>query len=858
MNANTHECDHERIEAFLDSDRFGLEDNELTEHLCSCAHCRSYLESRAADTGTWTNAANMLRTTEFDNATTVEFSAAFPGPPKVEQTTLIRQVLKTLAPTDDPHRLGRIGEYEVTGVVGAGGMGVVLKAVDPSLDRVVAIKVMSPYLAHQGNARKRFEREAKAAAAVLHPNVIPIHSVYGGDPVPYLVMAYIRGGSLQKRLDHEGSLQTLDILRIGSQVAAGLAAAHEQGLIHRDIKPENILLEEGVERVTITDFGLARTVDDSSVTQAGVISGTPRYMSPEQARGDSLDQQSDLFSLGSVLYTLCTGRPPFRADTSIGVMRRITDETPTPIREINPDIPYWLEHIVNKLMAKDKADRFASANEVHKLLEACLNHVQQPTQTDLPASLRERQGPTKPRRGILPFLTSTHGVLTMIGLLTAGILTFTASILIGPANNTNTDPPDTKVVEKDISVALDPLQGDWKTFIVVEDGEFQRSGGTIRIHGNTLGSLDENGNLGESLPFEIDNSTDPKQIDLIEYKQDGSEERSLGIYQIKGDTLQFCFIEQVGANADEKNAVKRPTSFESPKGSKITLMELRKEPAKTAVEQIQGNWDTVAVTLNGQPQPAEKIASIGKQVHFKGNAVFFIDEKGDVIDGFSCEIDSTTDPKQIDLVDDKQNSAHTFLGIYEIKEDTLKLCFVEQIGAKAFEQEPVQRPTTFEAPRGSNFILLELRRQPAGEVATPDELKPVQGMWRVTRSVKNDRAIAGNDKAFLSITGNEFTFIELEDGVTVEKPIRLMAKIDSKQSPTAIDLYDPDGTLRMIGIFEAQDNNMKLCFVQNDGEYTRPAGFVPPVGQGARLIELKREGDVKHLVEDDPFEEPER
>jgi serine/threonine protein kinase len=148
--------------------------------------------------------------------------------------------------------LGRIGGYEVTGVVGAGGMGVVLKAHDRSLDRIVAIKVMSPHLASSGSARRRFAREAKAAAAVLHPNVIAIHSVASEDANPFLVMPYVRGASLQKRIDSQGPLPLRDTLRIGAQIAAGLAAAHEQGLVHRDIKPANILLEEGVERVTIT------------------------------------------------------------------------------------------------------------------------------------------------------------------------------------------------------------------------------------------------------------------------------------------------------------------------------------------------------------------------------------------------------------------------------------------------------------------------------------------------------------------------------------------------------------------------------------------------------------------------------
>ncbi len=387
MNAHTSGCDHQRIDDFLNSDHVGLDDSQLVDHLDSCAACRQYMERQAAEPERWSKAAEILQPGEFDHAGSAEYSAATIGYQRVAQPVAIQNVLDSLSPSDDPHRLGRLEGYEVSGVVGAGGMGVVLKAVDPSLDRVVAIKVMAPHLANNATARKRFSREAKAVAAVLHPNVIPIHCVSSDGAIPYLVMAYIRGGSLQKRLEREGPVPTVGVLRIGAQIAAGLAAAHEQGLVHRDIKPENILLEEGVERVTLTDFGLARAVDDASVTQDGTIAGTPQYMSPEQARGESVDQKSDLFSLGSVLYALCTGRPPFRADSSYGVMRRITDEEPRPIRELNPDIPEWLCRIIARLMSKQSDDRFASAREVAELLEECLAHVQQPTAVPLPASL---------------------------------------------------------------------------------------------------------------------------------------------------------------------------------------------------------------------------------------------------------------------------------------------------------------------------------------------------------------------------------------------------------------------------------------------------------------------------------------
>ncbi|MEM9589693.1 MAG: serine/threonine-protein kinase, partial [Planctomycetota bacterium] len=284
--------------------------------------------------------------------------------------------------------IGRIGGYEISGVVGVGGMGAVLKGFDKSLRRVVAIKVMAPHLAGSGSARTRFQREARAAAAITHDNVIDTYGVAEANGLPYLVMPFARGPSLQKRIDESGPLAAIEVVRIGRQIASGLAAAHEQGLVHRDIKPANILLNEGIERLWITDFGVARAIDDASMTQTGVIAGTPQYMSPEQARGESVDHRSDLFSMGSVLYTACTGRPPFRAESAYGILRRITDSDPRPIREINPNIAAWLCGIIGRLMAKHPGDRFQDANEVAGLMEGCLAHLQQPTHAELPPSVK--------------------------------------------------------------------------------------------------------------------------------------------------------------------------------------------------------------------------------------------------------------------------------------------------------------------------------------------------------------------------------------------------------------------------------------------------------------------------------------
>ncbi|MCA9178347.1 MAG: serine/threonine protein kinase [Planctomycetales bacterium] len=293
-----------------------------------------------------------------------------------------------LSPPTHPEMLGRIGRYEVERLIGSGGMGVVFKAFDTELNRPVAVKALAPHLAGSGAARNRFAREARAAAAVVHDHVVAIHNVESEGASPFLVMPYVAGESLQQRIDREGSLELCEILRIVKQTAAGLAAAHAQGLVHRDVKPSNILLEQGVERALLTDFGLARASDDASLTHTGYHPGTPQYMSPEQARGEAVDARSDLFSLGSVVYALCTGRPPFRAETSYGILRRITDNQPRPIREVNAAIPDWLEAIVEKLLAKNPAERFQSAEELAELLEQCLAHVQQPTSVGLPAECK--------------------------------------------------------------------------------------------------------------------------------------------------------------------------------------------------------------------------------------------------------------------------------------------------------------------------------------------------------------------------------------------------------------------------------------------------------------------------------------
>ncbi len=282
-----------------------------------------------------------------------------------------------LQPATKSGSLGRLGHYEILELIGRGACGTVLKAFDDRLHRVVAIKVLSPELAATSPARKRFLREARSSAQVRHENVVSIYDVED-QPIPYLVMEYIPGQTLQQRLDEYGPLDVPDVLRLGKQIADGLAAAHDQQLIHRDVKPGNILLDTSVnDHVKITDFGLARTADDASMTQSGMIAGTPLYMAPEQTLGHKLDHRADLFSFGSVLYQMISGRPPFRAPTTIAVLKRVAEDTPRPITEIIPEVPGWMCRLIGHLHAKNPAERYGSAKEVSDLLAQCLAEVEE-------------------------------------------------------------------------------------------------------------------------------------------------------------------------------------------------------------------------------------------------------------------------------------------------------------------------------------------------------------------------------------------------------------------------------------------------------------------------------------------------
>ncbi len=358
------------------------EQQEVVEHLDGCSGCQQVIEKVATGADSWTHVVEHI-----DRAQPPSDSAFWNAQRQVENAMaetyvpLTRDTRETaldfLQPANDPAYLGRLDHFDIARVIGRGGMGIVLEGFDTHLRRSVAIKVLDPSLLKNEQARQRFCREARTVASISHEHVVAMHDVSrsDGEGVPYLVMQMINGETLEARLNREGALPVRDILRIGMQMAAGLTAAHMQNLIHRDIKPANVLLESPGGRVKLTDFGLARAAEDIKLTQTGFVTGTPMYMAPEQALGEELDERADLFSLGAVLYQMATGHPPFAGSTALAVLRKITDSQPTPIRELNADIPESLVKLIDQLLSKKPEDRPECTASVAERLAGMLSEL---------------------------------------------------------------------------------------------------------------------------------------------------------------------------------------------------------------------------------------------------------------------------------------------------------------------------------------------------------------------------------------------------------------------------------------------------------------------------------------------------
>jgi eukaryotic-like serine/threonine-protein kinase len=307
-----------------------------------------------------------------------------------------------LAAPQQPDELGRLGDYRVLGVLGTGGMGVVFRAEDSQLARQVALKAMLPGFVASEGARQRFVREARAAAGIKHDHIVSIYQVGEDHGVLFLAMELLEGESLESRLQRDGKLPASEVVRIGRQIAAALGAAHKRGLIHRDIKPANTWLEAETDRVKILDFGLARgTADSAQLTQQGAIVGTPAYMAPEQAKGQTVDHRCDLFSLGCVLYRMATGKQPFHGTDVVSTLVSVATETPRPPHMLEPTLPRALCNLIVNLLEKEPASRPESARGVADRLDRIAEELARPV-------------PVKKRRAWWPVVAGAGALLALI------------------------------------------------------------------------------------------------------------------------------------------------------------------------------------------------------------------------------------------------------------------------------------------------------------------------------------------------------------------------------------------------------------------------------------------------------------
>jgi eukaryotic-like serine/threonine-protein kinase len=257
-----------------------------------------------------------------------------------------------------------VGRYSIVRELGRGGMGIVALARDVALDRPVAIKLLPPGLAESPLHRARFVREARTAAALSHPHIVPIHAVEEHAELVFFVMTFVDGETLAERVRRAGPLSSAECVRVVQEIAWALAHAHANGVVHRDVKPDNVLIERASGRVVVTDFGIARTAGSPNASGESEIAGTPRYMSPEQASGDALDGRSDLYSLGAVAFFAGTGRPPFDAPSAAGVLVKHAVEPAPSLASARAGLPPRFAAAIDRCLAKNPADRWTSAEEL--------------------------------------------------------------------------------------------------------------------------------------------------------------------------------------------------------------------------------------------------------------------------------------------------------------------------------------------------------------------------------------------------------------------------------------------------------------------------------------------------------------
>ena len=302
--------------------------------------------------------------------------------------------------------------YELEELVGTGGMSSVFRAHDRLLDRKVALKILHQHYAADGEYVERFRREARAVAALSHPNIVTVIDRGAHDGRQFIVFEYVDGENLKRLIERRGQVPVALALELAMQIARGLSFAHQQGLVHRDVKPQNVLLN-GDGRAKVTDFGIARSLDvQRGMTQTGTVLGTSDYIAPEQAQGQRVDEHSDVYSLGVVLYELLTGVVPFPGENFVSVAMRHINEPPPSIRDKRPDVSRRVDEAVQRAMAKDPADRFPSMAEFCAELEACLAELQA-AGTELAPAVRPQRRARRSRPSPWPLLVAVVALIAI-------------------------------------------------------------------------------------------------------------------------------------------------------------------------------------------------------------------------------------------------------------------------------------------------------------------------------------------------------------------------------------------------------------------------------------------------------------
>jgi len=345
------------------------------------------------------------------------------------------------------------GRYELEELVGTGGMSSVFRAHDRLLDRKVALKILHQHYSRDDDYVERFKREARSVAALSHPNIVTVIDRGEHEERQFIVFEYVEGENLKRLIERRGPAPVANALELAIQIARGLAFAHQQGLIHRDVKPQNVLLN-GDGRAKVTDFGIARSLNvQHGMTQTGTVLGTSDYIAPEQAQGLRVDEHSDIYSLGVVLYELLTSDVPFPGENFVAVAMRHINEEPPPVRDKRPDVSLRLDEAIRRAMAKQPEDRFPTMDAFCAELEACLAELQAAgTQPARPAVARPRRQ-HRPRFSAWPLIAA-------LVVLAAAVAAGAVLILRNHGNGAPAGGRSGRAVHLRAITAYDPIGGD--------------------------------------------------------------------------------------------------------------------------------------------------------------------------------------------------------------------------------------------------------------------------------------------------------------------------------------------------------------------------------------------------------------